>query len=253
MTREQRYEIWAPRGGTWTPWAKAVIFSHDQWQQPASSPAVLPNADWLRRLKNTAVVVDLPGPTSVEFGIAAAHCGFRPVPLFNAAPSPTAFDEVVDVRSILNATFDLTQELVSLNLPFDAPPVFLLDANRRGGRRVFLPGRFDNRSICFPTDFPSASFLARHGIASVIVVSLDQMVQADLSHTLRRWQEAGMKILSTTPEQDQAAPIHIAAPSQFRAFWYGWLAWFGFKRNTLGGFGGQVPMPGEEGWGGGAG
>jgi hypothetical protein len=127
----------------------------------------------------------------------------------------------------------------------------LLDANRRGLTGRAEPGQFDNRSICFPTDFPSAAFLAQQGITTVLLVSQsDRNPQADLSHTLLRWQQAGIKILSIALDDHQPArPIEVATPSRFRVLWYSWLAATGLKHNPLGGFGGLVPFPGQGGWG----
>ena len=38
-------------------------------------------------------------------------------------------------------------------------------------------------------------------------------------------------------------PIQVSRPSQFRGLWYRFLAMLGFKRNPLGGFGGEIPVP----------
>src|SRR5262249_25610457 len=56
------------------------------------------------------------------------------------------------------------------------------------------PDEFDNRSISFTTDFPSANFLAAHGIARVMLVQKSSAEpQPDLAHSLRRWQDGGVK------------------------------------------------------------
>jgi hypothetical protein len=251
MTREELYEIWAPTGGVWTPWAKAVVFARFQTMQSAQLPASSPDIQGPGDLKNTAVVIDLPRASSVEMSLALARRGFRPVPLYNAVPSGMPANDVVNVNWVLNALLDHANELQSLHLPWAAPPAFMLDANRRGVAAVVGPGQFDNRSICFPTDFPSAAFLASHGITNALLISQeDRFPQADLSHTLLRWQRAGIKILAIALNDNQPpVPIQVQTPSRFRTLWYGWLAAVGLKRNPLGGFGGRVPFPGEGGWG----
>src|SRR5207302_1742431 len=101
-------------------------------------------------------------------------------PALNAVPLP--FGEpildpltnravaAVNVLPIISALRQGAEQLVQLNLPFNAPPAFLLDANRRGDGRKMQPDEFDNRSISFTTDFPSANFLGAHGTQRVMLV-----------------------------------------------------------------------------------
>jgi hypothetical protein len=67
----------------------------------------------------------------------------------------------------------------------------------------------DNRSISLPTDFPSGQLLRARGIRRILLVQeAASLPQADLSHTLRRWQEAGLAILAKRlDEPSQARPI----------------------------------------------
>jgi len=66
-------------------------------------------------------------------------------------------------------------------------------ANRRGDGRKIEPDEFDNRSISFTSDFPSANFLASHGIQRVMLVQKNSFEpQSDLTHSLRRWQDGGL-------------------------------------------------------------
>ena len=104
---------------------------------------------------------------------------------------------------------------------------------------------FDNRSISLPTDFPSANLLLSRGIRRIILVQAHFTdPQADLSHTLRRWQEAGLTILAVAIDEPAAPrPITIRRPTAFRLLWYNLLAKLGLKPNPLGGFGGRLPMP----------
>ena len=138
-----------------------------------------------------------------------------------------------------------TAILQQLALPADRPPVFLLDAQRRfGSGAAVQPGKFDNRSISLPTDFPSGLFLRSLGIERVVLVQANADPQQDLAHTLLAWQEAGLSILARTPGADGApAPIRVARPSNFRVMWYRFLATLGLRRSPLGGFGGFIPVP----------
>jgi hypothetical protein len=212
---------------------------------------------------STAVVLDLPGPLGVAWGIALARKGWRPVPLYNAIPGGTPggvpmvsssgrfgavpvlrdTSALVDMQPIVSALRRATHALAELPLPPERPPVFLLDANRRDG--FASPGRFDNRSISLPTDFPSAVFLRSRGIERVVVVQrVGVEPQEDLAHTLLAWQQGGVPILVKELERDtEPQTIEVRPPSQFRSLWYRALATMGLKRAPLGGFGGTIPIP----------
>ncbi len=251
MTKETIFQIWAPDGSPWSRWVKPVLFA---WMDPAPSslaPAPTWDASWASPATgDTALVVDLPGGESVAAGLALAERGYRPVPLYNAVPMPTAGFKppdatAVDVWSIVSGLWQATPRLQERSLPFEAPPVFLLDWGRAGGGVPPGPGSFDNRSVSFTTDFPSANFLLAHGVQRVVVVqsSLDQP-QPDLAHTLRRWQEAGMVIeLKRLDAAGGPMPCDVPKPS-----WFGWafqrvLVALGLRRYGAGGFGGWVPQP----------
>ena len=256
MTKEELFEIWAPPGGRWSPWVKPVLFACapdapvlPSLSLPAFDTTSLPSVE-----EQTALVIDLPGAEGVQVGLALAVRGFRPVPLYNALPSPNAptfvpqtlgSSALVDVSVILDALRTQASPLHAFNLPLEAPPAFLLDANRRGEGQFPSPGRFDNRSISFTTDFPSATFLkANHLQRVALVQSGRDLPQPDLAHTLRRWQEGGIQIaLKRLDYPGAPQPIEIQKPSAFGLLWQRALGALGLRRHGLGGFGGYVPMP----------
>ncbi len=124
-----------------------------------------------------------------------------------------------------------------------ASPAFLLDSRRRGIGAICRRGDFDNRSISLPTDFPSANFMLANGIRDAIVIQEQEgPPQQDLAHTLRRWQEAGIRIMTTTPGATPQAVV-VQRPPRFRHMWYGLLARLGLRQNPLGGYGGFLPAP----------
>jgi hypothetical protein len=198
------------------------------------------------------MVVDLPGVEGVQMGLALAERGYRPVPLYNAIPVPGGQSVLesfalrniaaVNVIPIVDALRKGAGQLAGLQMPADAPPAFLLDANRQGSGRSIAPDEFDNRSVCFTTDFPSANFLFAHGFQRALLVQKDESVRADLSYVLRRWQEGGMTLeimrvgSATLPER-----LEIARPSWFGAMFQRALLAFGLRRASGGGFGGWVP------------
>jgi hypothetical protein len=262
MTRQKIFEIWASKDSPWSLWAKAVVFSQIPDSEIQSTVCSEPTEFSQTKdvpSQRRAIVVDLPGASSVMFGLRMAEQGFRPVPLFNAVPGPrrnledprnimNRWAEIVDVNSVMLGLIAATSRLLEIHLRNDAPPAFLLDASRRAADFIPLPGQFDNRSITFPTDFPSATFLIGRGISEVLLIQTsDSPPQPDLAHTLLRWQNQGISVLSATPDTlESAQPILIPRPSGFRRFWYAFTCAMGLRRNPFGGFGGEIPYPSES-------
>ena len=75
-------------------------------------------------------------------------------------------------------------------------------------------GYFDNRSVCFPGDFPPANTLHIAGIRRAVrILSGGERPAVDLAETLCAWQEAGIALL--VARADTAAPTArrtLAAP-----------------------------------------
>lgn len=253
MTREESFAVWAPDGAIWSAWAKPVLFAHMTDDAGSSGfPPAIPEVDWAPLADGrAAIVLDVPGPLGVWLGVALAMRGYRPVPLYNAAPGPPGeirpglSTALVEVRPIIEAIGAGAEHLGRLSLLPEAPPAFLLDWNRRTARGTVLPGRFDNRSISFPTDFPGAQFLLSRGIRAVLLVQENgREPQADLAHTLRGWQDAGIAI-SVKELASDAPPVAciVRRPSFYRRIVYRLMTLSGLRRNPLGGFGGTLPEP----------
>ena len=262
MTKEELFEIWAPRGGRWSPWVKPVLFAFIETAPPlAASQYFLADSLPEKLLvgipasdQKAALVIELPGELSVELALKLAARGYRPVPLFNAVPAPTpkfyefsyqSDKSIVDVQSILNSLQLAAGKLSACDLSPEAPPAFLLDSNRSGFGKLISPGSFDNRSVSFSTDFPSATFLQTQGITRIVLIQLEHnLPQADISHTLRAWQEGGLVISVIRLKLGEfPAPIKIERPSAFGLLWQRALSVLGLRRHGLGGFGGTVPTP----------
>jgi hypothetical protein len=260
MNKEEIFSVWAPEGSPWSNWAKPVLFAHmDAVLTSMSRSESAVDVNWFPPADGkVAFVLDLPGAEGVHVGVALAGRGYRPVPLYNAVPLPTVMRildfgaslqpvtiAAVDVTPIVMELRAETEQLAQGNLPLNAPPVFLLDANRQGDGRTMTPGQFDNRSVCFTTDFPSANFLHVQGIERVILVQRERTEPLrDLAHALRRWQDGGLVI----------ERIRIDAPAEPERFevrkpwWFGMmfqraLMAFGLRRSFGGGFGAWVPNP----------
>jgi hypothetical protein len=254
MNKEEIFSIWAPENSIWSRWAKPVLFAHlDSALSHIPVTSAPGDVSWSPAPnEKVAVVLDLPGAEGVLIGLALAGKGYRPVPLYNALPlpfgqtllSPATISRVaaVDVLPIISALRTGTKLLRQLTLPPDAPPAFLLDANRKGTRKM-IPGEFDNRSVSFTTDFPSANFLASQSIQRVLLVQKQALEpQPDLAHTLRRWQDGGLTLERLRLEPlSPREPFEVSRPVWYGAMFQRVLSAVGFRRASGGGFGAWIP------------
>jgi len=243
MNCDDVFEAWAPSDAKWSNWAKPVLFAtmpDGELQSAEAAPSFDFDLAPAITAPRTALVVDLPGKDSVAFGLALAARGIRPVPLFNALPGGQA--GLVDVEGIQEALIDGVSALNEAALALDAPPAFLLDALRRV-RPTRSPVRrvFDNRSLSFSTDFPSASALQKAGIQRVVLIHRFQLpVPRDLFETFAAWHAAGIAI-EVHDAAAEHAPTAWTPPSLIwlYRFWHRALAALAFERDDdFGPFGG---------------
>lgn len=195
MNREEALLIWAPVNSPWSRWTKAVLFGFMPEEIPDLHSSV--STSWRKPFNPRAgLLAELAGDEGVEFGVALARSGYRPIPLYNACPYPVGESgpSAIEVGPIMRALERETTALKSLPLPPDAPPAFLLDAYRRRPASPPAAGWFDNRSIIRETDVPTAAFLKEHGIREMIVVQSKPELQSDLRAVLLAWQEGGLAI-----------------------------------------------------------
>jgi len=248
MTREECFAIWAPSGVAWSLWAKPVLFVGLEPLPDHPDPDLMdwnvPGIEHVPNARDQAIIVDLPGVDAVRAGVALARLGYRPVPLFNATDGPNA---VLDLRPLMLRLVSGAPEIAQARLRGDAPPVFLLDADRIKPGALLGPGRFDNRWVTLPQDFPSARFLLTHGISGVMLIQRDRSdARPDLAHVLRRWQDAGVRLFALDLDlQGDPQPLHVEAPSLFRRAWYRAVVVMGLRRSNVGGFGSAIPEEGS--------
>ncbi len=235
------YRIWAPDNAAWSEWAKPVLFASAA-PTLLNSPPEPPEPEWAKSLgRGTAIIVDLPGQDGVLEGLALTKAGFRPVPLYNGVKGPGSA-MLVDVSGIIAALFGGAKTLYKTKLPINAPPAFLLDSNRLNGLGK-QPGKFDNRWCIFPQDMPSAAYMTRNGISTVVVRS--DKVRDDLSHILFRYQKQGIKVHLCTGSPS-IYMTNVKRPSSFKSLMYRFMVIAGLTRNAAGGFGGMIPEPMES-------
>jgi hypothetical protein len=249
MEKVEPFKVWAPERSVWSRWVKPTFFlqmrqsfryaaaADSPGGQAGSSPA------WLSGLsRQTAVILDLPGVEGVQAGIDCARNGYRPIPLYNAWAH---LHRVLDLQPLHDALASSTGELDRIQIPDDAPPVFLLNADRISG--IPVPGRFDNRWILFPQDLPSARFLLSHGITQVLLVKSYDHMKQDLLHVLRRYQDEKMALRVARPGDARPAVLTIPRPTWYRSVFYRLAASRPYRRSNAGGFGGMVPEPSSGG------
>lgn len=255
LTKDEIHRIWSPPQAVWTRWVKPVLFAFmDGRFDVHPAQAIGFELAWVPAPETTAIIVDLASERGVTWGIELARLGYRPIPIYNGLPFPvnekmsapeTRSTSTVEVEPILAALYREAETLEQLQLSPDAPPAFLLDADRGRARVRPSPGIFDNRSVCFETDFPSAAFLLSHSIRQAIVVQKNSKIARDLTPTLLSWQRAGIEILRKKVD-DQARPsrVSVERPSILWRLWYHFVVAFRLRAGELGGFGGVVSSAG---------
>jgi len=230
------YLLWAPKNAQWTEWVKPVLFANMAKADFLGQPEI-PELKWISFPdRSAAIIVDLPGKEGALEGVALARIGYRPIPLYNGVCGFGDFERIaVPTFEIVDVLGSFARELPRWNLRPDAPPTFLLDANRM--REFKLPGGYDNRWCVFPQDMPSASALMDKGISSVVVRT--DTIRKDLSHILRRYETQGLTIYLN--DGSNCKRITIPKPSWFKSKLRRFFVTLGLRRNSAGGFGGEIP------------
>jgi hypothetical protein len=254
MNPQEMYAVWAPESAPWSTWAKPVIFAQFRPGPLNIETDGAAQISWQTRLTqllpplgtHAAIVVNLPGADALQMGLLLAQRGYRPIPLFNACSGDRR--PAVDMHRMMTQLPHVSLELSRLQIPWEAPPAFLIDSDRCP-RLAPMPGNFDNRWLVFPQDFPSARFLQDHGIDTVVLLeNIQGLLQEDLAHVFLRWQLAGIALhhFSLTGGAGPQ-PLQVTKPSWFRFLAYRAMVLMGFRRSSAGGFGSLVPEPGSGG------
>jgi hypothetical protein len=253
------FEMWAPAESLWSGWAKPALFVYPRPAAPAAPAATAPTAamvppaptvptpapSWQSSSSlpigsgRKAIVVDLPGVEGIHCGLALAERGFRPVPLYNLTQGQG--EELIPLDPLIEALHVGAARLRDLTIPDDAPPAFLLDADRASS--LPRPSMFDNRWMVFPQDLPSARALLSAGIERVTLIRRERGPRADLLAVFRLWKREGLPSDLLDPAAGQAIDIELdtSLGAVFRA--HLGMVFHGLRENAAGGFGGVVPVP----------
>ena len=221
MTGKELYQIWAPtEHEKWTRFAKPALFVHANESSILSTPAInlpsMPVRLSMLEKEGTAIIVDLPGATGVESGLALARHGYIPIPLYNGIHEKNIGDleAVVDNAPIVEALQAGANVLKNARLMQDVAgcsPAFLLDYNRdKTPERL---GMYDNRWSIDMDDMPEAQYMIDNGI-NHIVLWTEGKPSPDLAPILDSYQDMGINIFVFTGgqkipyvAQPQAAPV----------------------------------------------
>jgi len=145
MNKHTLYGHWAPPQSIWSPWVKAAPFAYLEGEVRPPDVSIASEFDFNgvpEPSERFAIMLDLPGPAAVAAAITLATRGYRPVSLFNACPPWPVHDwpdgpsmiSAVDVNAQLRALAASAETLASLSLQPDAPPAFIIEADRAAER-----------------------------------------------------------------------------------------------------------------------
>jgi len=197
MTGKEIYKIWAPENVRWAAWAKPAAFAGIDGGHTANpvTDFIIPVISYIDGpLKNTAVILDLPGCAGIKEGLALVAFGFWPVPLYNGTNGQPGAMALIDNFEIASALKRSAPELAKLNITADAPPVFLLDS-RRVNRYKMNVSVFDNSWDIYAQDLPSADYFIENKIDKIIVKG--EKIQKDLNLILYGFQKKGIEVFFT--------------------------------------------------------
>ena len=194
MTGKDLFKIWAPIGAKWVNWVRPVPFINinEQFEGYEIGEFVIPKINYMSKVKlNTAIIVDLPGNTSIKEGLAIAKFGFRPVPIYNGIDEQEGAMATVDNKIVKIGLIKGALELKKMQFDKDAPPVFLLDSNRMNRYKINL-SVFDNSWDIYAQDIPSPEYFLKNGICDIIVRG--NCINKDLNKVLYPFQKKGINI-----------------------------------------------------------
>lgn len=197
MTGKEVYKKWAPTGKRWVDWVRPVPFIgiDNPYQVYEIIDDSIPKIFYINNLsKDTAIIIDIEGVDSIKEGIALAHLGYRPIPIFNGTNPSIGVSSTTNNAMIEPLLVWGALELEKIVLEEDVPPVFLLDRNRLNRYKID-PSIFDNSWDIYPQDIPSPDYFLQNGITKIVVRG--NQLSRDLKKVLYPYQKKNIKILFT--------------------------------------------------------
>ena len=208
MTGKEIYKIWAPENAKWVDWVRPVPFVGIDYnlKMYKYNNFQIPKLEILDEfMVETAIIVDFPGIKSIEYGIALAKLGFRPIPIYNGTLEQENSIATTDNKNIIYGLIKGSRELEKIQIKEDAMPTFLLDSNRMNRFKVD-ESVFDNSWDIYAQDLPTEKYFLKNGNNKIIVIG--DKIQKDLSKILYKFQEKKLDIfLSNGYEEPKRVKI----------------------------------------------
>ena len=191
MIGKEIYKIYAPENVKWTSWVRPVPFvSIDTYDRQPINNWINRKAIFINQYQeDTAIFVDLPGKESIELGIALAHIGFRPIPLFNGTNEQNGSKATTDTYIVKRSLIICAEHLDN-----NANPAFLLDSSRTNRYRA-NESIYDNSWDLYGQDIPSLEYFNKNGVKKIIVVG--NTIQRDLRKIFFNFQAFGIEFFLT--------------------------------------------------------
>ena len=197
MTGKEVYKKWAPTNKRWVDRVRPVPFIgiDTPYQGHEFIDDSIPKIFYIDSLsKDTAIIIDIEGVDSIKEGIALAHLGYRPIPIFNGTNPPIGVSSTTNNAIIEPLLVWGALQLEKMTLEEDASPVFLLDQNRLNRYKIDS-SIFDNSWDIYPQDIPSPDYFLQNGITKIVVRG--NQLSRDLKKVLYPYQKKNIKILFT--------------------------------------------------------
>lgn len=196
MIGKNVYKIFAPRGAKWSEWIRPVPFiAIDTYSR-------VPINNWVDRKicflteyrSDVAIVIDLPGKESIEYAIAFAKIGYRPVPLFNGTDEQINSKAIIDTYIVESCLINASKKLEKINIAIDANPAFILDSYRTNRYRT-NESMYDNSWDLYKQDLPSIEYFKQNNIKKIIIIG--KGIQRDLKKIFYEFQRHGIEFFLT--------------------------------------------------------
>lgn len=192
------YKAFVPKVNIWSNWVRPVPFINigigkRNYRYLYEEQHIFDSKDKDMEIftKETAIIVDMPGISSINAGMHLLKEGFRPIPLYNGTIEEENARNIVDNQAVSEGLMWIGAKLQECNISDDAKPAFLLDSNRliQYKRHVSL---YDNSWDIYAQDMPSAQYLKDNGVNRILLIS--ERISGDLRKILLNYQKTGIEI-----------------------------------------------------------
>lgn len=192
------YKCFVPEVNRWSNWVRPVPFVNigmgkQNYSYIFNEQHLFDSNDEDMKMftKDTAVIVDMPGISSINAGMNLVRAGFRPIPLYNGTIEEAGSRSVVDNQGVSEGLLWMAKQLQEINISEDAMPAFLLDSDRliQYKRDVSV---YDNSWDIYAQDMPSGQYFKDNSVKRILLIS--ERISGDLRRILLKYQKSGLEI-----------------------------------------------------------